>query len=249
MRRPVLQILLGVAVAVATQPAGAGEAAADKPKAAEVDMSKLTHVIDNPFVAFASLKRAVYGGKAFDSDNGKPYEARVECNVREKPEKIAGIMVTVVEVSDFEDGELVEKTLDYYAQDAAGNVYYIGEKVDDFENGKLVGHGGQWLTGQKGAKPGLFMTAAPKVGDVLEQERAPGVAEDRSVIIAVGVKVTVPAGTYENCIETEDYDPIGKTTQRKYYAPGVGLLKEIFVDGKSTVELLERKSVTPHPGS
>jgi hypothetical protein len=58
----------------------------------------------------------------------------------------------------------------------------------------------------------MFMPAAPQVGDVLEQERAPGIAEDRSTVIATGVAVTVPAGTFNSCIETEDFDPIGMVT-------------------------------------
>ena len=81
---------------------------------------------------------------------------------------------------EFEDGELVERTADYFAQDGKGRVWYFGERVDDIENGKVVGHEGQWLAGKNGAKPGLFMPAKPRVGQVFEQERAPGVAEDRS---------------------------------------------------------------------
>ncbi len=72
----------------------------------------------------------------------------------------------------------------------------------------------------------MFMPAAPTVGDVFEQERAPGVAEDQSKVVATGRTVKVPAGTYKDCIETEDHDPIGKTSQRKTYGRGVGLLSE-----------------------
>ena len=228
--------------ALSADAACTGEDSASKSTAADVDMKQLAPVVDNAYVAFASLKRAVYAGKERDPESGKMVEIRVEVVPRPAPEKVAGIPVTVVEVTDFEAGEMVEKTLDYYAQDAAGNAYYVGEKVDDFEDGKVVGHGGQWLAGVNGAKPGLFMPAKPKVGDVFEQERAPGIAEDRSTVVAVGVSVTVPAGTFSNCIQTEDFDPVGKTTQNKFFAPGVGLVKEILSDGKSTIELVKRET-------
>ncbi len=191
-----------------------------------VDVATLSPVIDNPYVAFASLKRAVYEGKERDLETGKTVKVRVEVTVRDTAETVAGVKVTVVEVRDYDDGELVEETLDYYAQDSAGVVYYIGERVDDVEGGQVVGHEGQWMAGEQGARVGVFMPATPQVGAVFEQERAPGVAEDRSKVVAVGKAVKVAAGTFKECIETEDFDPIGKTTMRKIYCRGVGLVRE-----------------------
>lgn len=205
-----------------------------------IDPAELSPVIDNPYVAFASLKSAVYAGTELDSETRETIEVRVEVTVRDLPESVAGVKATVVEVSDFEDGELVEKTRDYYAQGRSGVVYYIGERVDDYEDGKIAGHGGQWMAGEKGNQAGVFMPAAPKVGDVFEQERAPGIAEDRSKVVAVGRKVTVSAGTFTDCIEVEDFDPIGKSTQRKLYCRGVGLVQEVFGEGRS-LDLIERK--------
>lgn len=198
--------------------------------------AELSPVVDNPYVAFAEVKRAVLAGE--ELEGGETVQVRVEYVVRATPATVAGLQVTVVDVSDFEDGELVEKTEDYYAQDRAGVVYYIGEKVADYEDGKIVGHGGQWLAGEQGAQAGVFMPAAPKVGDVFAQERAPGVAEDRSSVLAAGLTVTVPAGTFTDCIEVEDFDPIGKAKQRKFYCRGVGLVKEDFGGGRS-LDLIE----------
>ncbi len=203
-----------------------------------VDPAELSAVVDNPYLPLASGTRAVYEGEEVDPDTGETIELRVETLVRDTTTKVSGIEVTVVDVSEFADGELVEKTEDYYAQDASGSVYYIGEKVDDFEGGKLIGHEGEWRAGQNGARAGEFMPAAPKVGDVFEQERAPGVAEDRSEIVDTGVSVTVPAGTYDDCIETEDLDPISGQVQNKFYCRGVGLVQEVFTDGGS-LDLIE----------
>lgn len=157
---------------------------------------------------------------------------RAESRVLDKTGKVSGAPVTVVDVREFEDGALVEHTRDYYALDKTGAVRYMGESVDDIEDGKVVGHEGQWLAGKAGAKPGLFMPADPKVGDRFEQERAPGVAEDRSQVVAVGVKVTTPAGSFDDCIKTRDYAPLDKNVEFKYYCAGVGLVREQFREGR-----------------
>ena len=203
-----------------------------------VDRAKLSHQVENPWAPFSRIQRAVYEGEELDAEAGETMEIRVEVSVREAPGVVAGVSATVVDVSDFEDGELVEKTEDYYAQDADGVVYYLGERVDDFEDGKVVGHGGQWLAGENKARAGIFMPVAPKVGDVFEQERAPGVAEDRSTVIAAHDQVTVPAGTFQKCIEVEDVDPITGSKQRKIYCHGVGLVREIF-DAEHSLDLIE----------
>jgi hypothetical protein len=102
----------------------------------------------------------------------------------------------------------------------------MGEYVDDIEDGQIVEHGGQWVSGQGRNQAGVFMPANPSVGDVFEQERAPGIAEDSSEIVQAGLTVTVPTGRYTGCIETRDFDPLGGGEENKYYCPGVGLVRE-----------------------
>lgn len=203
-----------------------------------VDPATLGPVVDHPYVAFSSVKRALYEGEEVDPDTDETIALRVESVVRDTTTTVAGVEVTIVDVLDYEDGELVEKTEDYYAQDAAGTVYYMGESVSEYEDGELVGHEGQWLPGVNGNLAGVFMPADPKVGDVFEQERAPGVAEDRSTLVRAGVTVTVPAGTLTDCIETEDVDPLGGATESKFYCRGVGLAREVFPEGGS-LDLIE----------
>jgi hypothetical protein len=139
---------------------------------------------------------------------------------------VAGVPVAVVEVKDFENGKLVERTLDYYAAHDDGSVWYFGERVDDYEEGRVVGHSGQWLAGEGGARPALFMPAEPGVGDAFEQEGAPGIAEDRSTVLAVSLTVTTPAGTFSGCIRTRDVDPLDGVVEFKLYCAGVGLVRE-----------------------
>jgi hypothetical protein len=188
--------------------------------------------IDNKFFPLSSLGPRVFEGEERDPDTGEVIATRVESTVLPETAEVGNVRVLVVEEKDYEDGELVEFTLDYYAQHKDGTVYYFGERVDDYEGGVVVGHSGQWLAGEGANQPGVFMPAEAEVDDEFEQERAPGVAEDRSKVVAVEQSLTTPAGTFTDCIKTEDFDPIGGVTEFKFYCRGVGLVREEFPDGQ-----------------
>jgi hypothetical protein len=196
---------------------GTTENAAAKPA---LDPARFSAEVDNPLVPLTAVRTTVFEGTEDQA------QVRAESRVLEKTGRVSGVPVTVVDVREFEDGELVEHTRDYYALDQEGVVRYMGEAVEDIEDGKVVGHEGQWLAGQEGAKPGIFMPADPRVGDQFDQERAPGVAEDRSEVVAVGLNVTTPAGRFDDCIKTKDFAPLDKNTESKYYCAGVGLVRE-----------------------
>jgi hypothetical protein len=191
-----------------------------------LDSSQFSATVDNALFPLATIRATLFEGTEGDA------EIRSESRVLERTGRVSGVPVTVVDVREYEDGELVEHTRDYYAQHTDGGVRYMGEAVDDIEDGKVVGHEGQWLAGKGNAKPGVFMPADPKVGDAFKQERAPGVAEDRSKVVAVGLNVTTPAGRFDDCIKTKDFAPLDKNTEFKYYCAGVGLVREQFPEGR-----------------
>jgi hypothetical protein len=211
-----------VLLALAAISCGGDDENGDSPEPARqgIDPAGYTAKVDHPLVPLASVRSTRFKGRENETRTG------VVTRVLERTRRVAGVEVAVVDVREFEDGELVEHTEDYYAQDREGNVWYFGEKVDDVENGKVVGHEGQWYAGQNGAKPGLFMPAKPKLGQRFEQERAPGVAEDRSKVEALDVEVGIAAGSFEGCIKTRDFAPLDKRTELKLYCPGVGLVHE-----------------------
>jgi hypothetical protein len=141
---------------------------------------------------------------------------------------IDGVRTRVVEDREMKNGQLAELTRDYYAIDrTTGDVYYFGEDVDTYKNGKVVDHKGAWLSGVKGAKFGLMMPGQIKTGLKFYQEQAPGVGMDRAELVSVGEKVTTPAGVFEQCIHFKETSPLEKgTAEHKWYAPGVGVVKE-----------------------
>jgi hypothetical protein len=199
---------------------GGGGGGNQQPSATALDPSDFQVTVDNPLFPLVPGASLAYEGE----EDGA--EIRVESTVLEETDTIAGIEVTIVEVKDFEDGELVESTRDHYAQHKDGTVYYMGERVDDYEGGQVVGHGGQWRAGEGDNQAGVFMPADPKVGDEFEQERAPGIAEDRSKVVAVDQTVDTPAGSFSGCIKTEDLDPLSGHKEIKFYCPDVGLVRE-----------------------
>jgi hypothetical protein len=210
---------------------GAGQAESGDEAAGSADPATYSATVDHPLVPLSLIPYTVFEGSELDPETGEAIEIRAEKRVLDETEVVAGVHVAILEVKEYEDGELVESTLDYFAQRQDGSVWYFGEAVSDYEDGKLVGHEGQWLAGEGGAKPGLFMPAKPKVGQVFEQERAPGVAEDRSTVVALGVDVTTPAGMFSDCIKTRDFAPLDNLTEFKYYCPGAGLVREDFPAG------------------
>jgi hypothetical protein len=218
--------VLALLVLSAAACGGEDEAGPSEQTQTASEAGKYTAQVDHPLVPLATVGDTVFEGSETDADTGESVETRAVKRVLTKTRVVGGIPVTVVEVKEYEDDELVERTLDYYAQREDGSVWYVGETVDDYEDGKIVGHEGAWQAGQGNAKPGLFMPAEPKVGQEFEQEQAPGVAEDRSKVVAVGVDVTTPAGTFSDCIKTEDYAPLDDITEFKHYCPDVGLVRE-----------------------
>lgn len=203
-----------------------------------IDPADFQATVDNPLFPLRAGDATVFEGEEQDPDTGEVIAIRVESTVLSQTETVAGVEVTVVEVKDYENGELTETTLDYYAQRNDGAVYYFGERVDKYKNGELVSHEGQWLAGEGENLPGIFMPANPRLSDAFDQERAPGVAEDRSEVIDIGETVTTPAGTFTGCIKTEDYDPIGDVTEFKFYCRDVGLVREESADGQTFLDLV-----------
>jgi hypothetical protein len=119
-------------------------------------------------------------------------------------------------------------------------VIYFGQRVDNYRNGKIVAHRGEWTAGKRKAKRGLFMPADPKVGQVFRQERVPGVALDESTVLALGVTVKTPAGTFTNCMKVRDFAKLDKNTEFKHYCAGIGLVRDDEQHARSALVSYQR---------
>jgi len=204
--------------------------------------------VDNPLFPLSTLGPQLFEGEERDPDTNEVIKTRVESAVLPDTDKVAGVEVTVVQEKDYQNGELVESTLDYFAQHRNGDVYYFGERVDTYEGGKVVGHEGSWLAGEGKNQPGIVMPAHPVVGQKFEQEKAPGIAEDQLEVLSLTEKVTVPAGSFSGCLKAADFNPLDKATEYKWYCPGVGMVHEEFPGGRlDLVSVGPATSPTPAP--
>jgi hypothetical protein len=188
-------------------------------------------VIDNPYLPLIPGITYIYRGS---DEDGLPIRDRF--TVTSDTRVITGVTTTVVRDRAFVDGELVEDTLDYFAQDKAGNVWYFGEDSKDIEDGVVVSTDGSWLAGVNGAKPGIIMRALPGVGDAYKQETAVGVAEDQAQVLALHEPANVPFANFGDCLKTAEFTRLEPDVlEHKFYAPGIGLVKAQGITGGSEV--------------
>ncbi|MBU0606664.1 MAG: hypothetical protein KKI08_02205 [Armatimonadetes bacterium] len=147
--------------------------------------------------------------------------------VLDETKVVDGVTTRVLEEREERAGKPLEVSRNYFAIDkSTSDVYYFGEDVDIYKDGKVVGHEGAWLAGISGAKFGLMMPGKAAVGDKFYQEVAPQVAMDRAEIVSLDEKVETPAGTYEKCLQVKETTPLEKGISHKWYAPGVGLVRD-----------------------
>jgi uncharacterized membrane protein YkoI len=164
----------------------------------------------------------------FESQNQNGPRARVTYTILQETRKIDDVEVRPMESREELDGKLVELTLDYFAiSRKTGNVYYFGEDVDIYKDGKVVSHEGAWMSGKDGARYGLMVPAVPLLGDRHYQEIAPGIARDRVEVLSLNEVVETPAGKFTEVMKQEETNPEEPGhVDYKYYAPGVGMVKE-----------------------
>jgi len=162
----------------------------------------------------------------------------VATTVLSETKLIMGIACTIVRDLVELNGVRIEDTYDWYAQDLDGNVWYMGEDVSNYENGVFQDNEGSFKAGTDGAKPGILMLADPVLELPYRQEYSFGEAEDWGKVVAKDVTVTTAYGTFEHCLKTEDWNALEPDApiEFKYYAPGVGLVRE---EVSGTDEFLE----------
>ena len=201
----------------------------------ELDPSLFVGVaLDNPYWPMAPGSRWVY--RETDAEGT---EQQVEVTVTDRTMEIDGIPATEVHDLVTENGEPVEDTLDWYAQDTLGNLWYLGEDTKEYENGKVVSTEGSWEAGVDGAQAGIILPAEPQVGQAYRQEYYAGQAEDAAEILGLDKHVEVPFGTFDNVLETSDFTPLEPDVEEhKFYARGVGPVEVRQTSGGSSHEVL-----------
>ena len=199
------------------------------------DPNNFVKKIDNPYFPLKPGTTFIYRGET----EGTP--TRDVTIVTHQTKEILGVTTTVVHDRVYEDGILSEDTLDWYAQDKQGNVWYFGEDTKELdENGNVVSTEGTWLAGVNGAEPGIVMLAHPHKGDKYQQEFATGVAEDMAQVLGFKNSLCVRYGCFKHVLVTKEWTPLEPgVVENKYYAKGIGFIySEMVKGGDETLELV-----------
>jgi hypothetical protein len=215
----------------ARAPASDAAAVSDLPwgdEPVQLDPADFTTEIDNPYWPMEPGTRWTY--REIDEEGNR---LKVVVIVTNETKKIAnGVTARVVRDTVTEDGQLVEDTKDWYAQDAQGNIWYLGEDTAEFEDGELTTRAGSFEAGVDGALPGIIMPADPRPGMRYRQEYYAGEAEDNGEVLKARELVEAPYGQFRDALLTKDTITIEPDVQEyKLYAKGVGPVLVLGVSG------------------
>jgi hypothetical protein len=199
-----------------------------------IDPANFVNTVDNPYFPLKLGTVFIYEGK---TEKGNEYN---EMTVTSETKVILGVTCVVIADKVMVDGKLEEATLDWYAQDKQGNVWYFGEDSKTYDaNGNVVDTKGSWEAGVKKAKPGIIMEASPKVGDTYRQEYYKGEAEDMASVQSLNESTTVKFGSYSGLLMTKEWSALEPTVvEQKYYAKGIGFIL-VTAGDTERLELIE----------
>jgi len=187
-------VSVSIAGAIAALGAGCGTSAKSAlPQGAEpskLDPADFTTEITNPYWPMAPGDSWVYRETGEEGATRK-----VVVTVTPDTKTIMGIEARAVHDVVTDDNGLVEDTLDWYAQDADGNLWYLGEDTKEYENGEVTTTEGSWEAGVDGAEPGIIVAAQPEPGLSYREEYYKGHAEDGASVLTLAAKAKVPYGT------------------------------------------------------
>ena len=207
-----------------------------------LDPADFTTKIDNPYWPMEPGTQRTF--REVDSDGSV---VSVVITITSDTKRIAnGVEARVVRDTVRRDGEIIEDTFDWYAQDSKGSVWYLGEDTAEFENGKITTTKGSFEAGVDGALPGIAMPAKPEVGVAYRQEYYKGEAEDNGEVLSVKEMVDVKNGHFDRVLLTKDsitIDP--EVLEYKFYAPGVGPVLTLDISGGAGREELVKISQVP----
>jgi hypothetical protein len=231
-------------------PASSPSAGSKLPTGADpvnIDPADFTADITNPYWPMKPGTRWIYRSV----EAGSPPQDIVIVVTTATKKLANGVTARVVRDTARSKGQIIEDTVDWYAQDSEGNVWYMGEDTAEFEKGKIVSRAGSWEAGVEGALPGIMVPAQPQVGQKYRQEYKKGEAEDNGEVLATTHRVEVEAGGFKDALVTMDTSTIEPdVVEYKFYAPGKGPLLALDISGGACrEELVKMDKAAPKAGT
>jgi len=198
-----------------------------------INPANFVNAVTNPYFPLVPGTTFIYEGP---TEQGLEHS---EFFVTHNTRTILGVTCTEVHDTVKVNGDLAEDTLDWFAQDRDGNVWYFGENTHELSDGLITTIEGTFMAGTDGANPGIVMKAHPMVGDFYRQEFSLGNAEDYAEVTSLTESTTVPAGSFANCLRTRETTPLETDLQEdKFYASGVGNVLTIDANTGDRTQLI-----------
>jgi len=143
---------------------------------------------------------------------------------------------------DFEgEYDLMEETTDRYAQDNDGNIWYLGETPEAYDDEEdCVTEEGAWEAGDDEAEAGIVILGNPIEGLSYQQEYLEDEAEDMGKVLELGVTVELEylESTFVDCLKTKEWTPLERgEIEHKFYCPSGGGLMLINEKHGGTVRV------------
>jgi hypothetical protein len=200
-----------------------------------IDPANFVTTIDNPYMTLIPGTTFIYDGI---TEKGNEHN---EVYVSSETKVILGVTCIVVKDTVMVDGVLEEATLDWYAQDRQGNVWYFGEDSKEYKKGAVVSTKGSWEAGVDGALPGIVMKANPTIGETYRQEYYRGEAEDLATVLSLSESISIPFGSYSDVLMTNEWSALDTPPvyEHKYYAKGIGFIMTKYLEGGYELKLTE----------
>ena len=190
--------------------------------------------IDNPLFPLRPGTTFVFTGTINDAEG--VHRHQVVFTVTDMVKRIDGVLTRVIWDRDFQDGELTEAELAFFAQSDNRSVYTMGEYPEEYDNGRFTGAPDTWISGQARAQGGILVPGHPRAGVRFVQGRAPAIEFlDVGTVKLLHTRVCATLGCFGNATLIEESSPLAPRDgkQLKYYAPGTGLVKVGAVGGDS----------------
>ena len=175
--------------------------------------------VDNPWFPLAQGTTWTY--RVFDAAG----RATERVSVLPRTTSVDGVACTGVrEVTRLPGGRVLSTVDRWYAQDRAGNVWWLGQEVRGRASGVR-----SWRAGERGARAGLVMAATPRLGDGYVEADAPGVLRLEAEVLTLDGERSGPHGTYDHLVVVSEGTPGLQGTARDFYARGIGLVSSSSV--------------------
>lgn len=201
----------------------------------------------NPFHPLKPGTQWVYSGSTEVGSRVVPHGIVV--TITDVIREIDGVPTVAMFSESTDSGEISQIGMDYMALDKDGNVWILGGYDEDYEGGEYTNIDTSWLGSGKGQQvgilaprtakastPGWFIGAAPKEAGSIGK------------VVKAGVKTCVSFGCFAGVRVVQEGEIGAPDNENKYYAPGVGVVKNVPLDAslhQDRFELVNFRMLTP----